>query len=526
MVSAAMVGLMSTAPSQLLSRPSQTSVLGCLFWLHFTAPAVHAVVPAAQTPCLPVLHAAPPPGLPLSTCRCSRCRGRRRSRRSGCGSGCRRSRRRCTPSCPPRRRRLARVAADAAAGVAVVDRAVAVVVEAVAGLGDRLHVLVAGDRARRCTPWCPRRRRPACPCCRRGRRRGCRCRPRRCSRCRGRRRSRRSAARSGCRRRAPPVHAVVPAAHTPCLPVLQRAPPPGLPLSTTPLQSLSRPSQVSVRRLRVLVAGERAAGARRRARAQTPACRAAGAPPPGLPLSIDAVAVVVEAVAGLGAAAARSGCRRSRRAVHAVVPARADARVPVEQLDAAAAGCRRRPRRCSRCRAPSHVSAVGLHVLRCRRSRPPVHAVVPAAQTPSLPVCRPRRRRGCRRRPCRRSRCRGRRRSRRSAARSGCRRSRRGARRRARAAHAQLARAAAQRRRRGCRCRRLPLQSLSRPSHVSAAGLAVLAADDRRRPVHAVVPRRAHALLAAVGSCAAARVAVVDRPSQSLSMPSQVSAAG
>ena len=45
---------------------------------------------------------------------------------------------------------------------------------------------------------------------------------------------------------APPaVHAVVPAEQMPCLPVLQPRPPPGLPLSIEPLQSLSLPSQTS-----------------------------------------------------------------------------------------------------------------------------------------------------------------------------------------------------------------------------------------------------------------------------------------
>src|SRR4029077_13932786 len=44
---------------------------------------------------------------------------------------------------------------------------------------------------------------------------------------------------------APPVHAVVPAAHTPSFPVLHGIAPPGLPSSTAPLQSLSLPSQIS-----------------------------------------------------------------------------------------------------------------------------------------------------------------------------------------------------------------------------------------------------------------------------------------
>src|SRR5205807_21106 len=57
----------STVPSQLLSRPSQASALGCVFWLQAIAPAVHAVRPVEHTPSLPVLQATLPPGLPLST---------------------------------------------------------------------------------------------------------------------------------------------------------------------------------------------------------------------------------------------------------------------------------------------------------------------------------------------------------------------------------------------------------------------------------------------------------------------------
>ena len=41
------------------------------------------------------------------------------------------------------------------------------------------------------------------------------------------------------------MHWVAPAAHTPGFPVLQATPPPGLPSSATPLQSSSRPLQVS-----------------------------------------------------------------------------------------------------------------------------------------------------------------------------------------------------------------------------------------------------------------------------------------
>ncbi len=58
---------LSTTPSQSLSRPSQISADGCTFWLQTIPPLLQAVVPAAQTPSLPVLQAWPPPGLPLST---------------------------------------------------------------------------------------------------------------------------------------------------------------------------------------------------------------------------------------------------------------------------------------------------------------------------------------------------------------------------------------------------------------------------------------------------------------------------
>jgi hypothetical protein len=44
----------------------QTSALGWTVWTHSTAPFRHTVMPLAQTPGKPVLHAAPPPGLPLS----------------------------------------------------------------------------------------------------------------------------------------------------------------------------------------------------------------------------------------------------------------------------------------------------------------------------------------------------------------------------------------------------------------------------------------------------------------------------
>src|SRR6516165_9196945 len=57
----------STTPSQLLSRPSQTSGVGFVLRLQTSAPPVQDVVPAAQTPCWPVLQVGPAPGLPLST---------------------------------------------------------------------------------------------------------------------------------------------------------------------------------------------------------------------------------------------------------------------------------------------------------------------------------------------------------------------------------------------------------------------------------------------------------------------------
>src|SRR5436853_272287 len=61
-------GLPSSAlPLQLSSRPLHASVVGCWFWLQTIPPLWQSVVPAPHTPSLPVLHAWPPPGLPLST---------------------------------------------------------------------------------------------------------------------------------------------------------------------------------------------------------------------------------------------------------------------------------------------------------------------------------------------------------------------------------------------------------------------------------------------------------------------------
>src|SRR5262245_19385041 len=125
---------LSTTPSQSLSRVSQTSVVGWRFWLHMMTPLLQALVPGAQTPSLPLLQGLPPPGLPLST----------------------------TPS-----QLLSRAS----------------------------QVSVVGLRS-----WWPS---------------------------------------------VPPLlQALVPAAQTPSMPVLQGLPPPGLPLSTVPSQSLSRPSQL------------------------------------------------------------------------------------------------------------------------------------------------------------------------------------------------------------------------------------------------------------------------------------------
>src|SRR5262245_51906555 len=62
---------LSTTPLQSSSTPLQISVAGCTFWLQTIAPLVQAVVPAAQTPFAPVSHAppiapasAPPPSAP------------------------------------------------------------------------------------------------------------------------------------------------------------------------------------------------------------------------------------------------------------------------------------------------------------------------------------------------------------------------------------------------------------------------------------------------------------------------------
>ena len=153
----------------------------------------------------------------------------------------------CTPSCPPRTTpELARAAGRAAAGVAVVDHAVAVVVE------RRRRLSAAGSRLR----------------CRR---------PHRLEQAVDAGRA--DARPAGAARRAAARVAVV----------------------DPPSQSLSRPSQISALRLHVLVAGERAAGhAVVPGRADARLAGAAGRAAARVAVVDRAVAVVVEAVADLG----------------------------------------------------------------------------------------------------------------------------------------------------------------------------------------------------------------------------------
>ena len=58
---------LSTIPSQLSSRPLQTSVLGLTFRMHCRVPLTQCRIPVAQTPNCPVEQATPPPGSPSST---------------------------------------------------------------------------------------------------------------------------------------------------------------------------------------------------------------------------------------------------------------------------------------------------------------------------------------------------------------------------------------------------------------------------------------------------------------------------
>src|SRR5262245_15197930 len=57
----------STLPLQSSSRPLHISAVGCCVWRQCGAPDRQVVLPAAQTPGRPVLHAAPAPGFPSST---------------------------------------------------------------------------------------------------------------------------------------------------------------------------------------------------------------------------------------------------------------------------------------------------------------------------------------------------------------------------------------------------------------------------------------------------------------------------
>jgi len=58
---------LSNSLSQSLSLPSQISVEEGTFWLQRIAPPEQSVMPAEQTPGLPVVQAMLPPGLPSST---------------------------------------------------------------------------------------------------------------------------------------------------------------------------------------------------------------------------------------------------------------------------------------------------------------------------------------------------------------------------------------------------------------------------------------------------------------------------
>ena len=302
-------------------------------------PAWQCRVPAAHTPGFPVLHGAPPPGMPLSTRRRSRCRGRRRSpgpprwRR-------RRASRRALP-CVRLRTRRARPVVQLPPPVALVDAAVAVVVDAVAGLGR------AACRARR------RARRP-------GTGRGARGADARLAGAAAdaaagvavvdlavavvveRRRTPRS---WGCprlalqvvpdRRRDRPSSPVRRQSPTPAVQVVPR---PGNCSSACPSQSSSSPLQVSAVGMTLRHTDERrrpGTPCARRADAElSGAARAAAA---GVAVVDRAVAVVVEAVAGLGRWATRRGSARRARCHSPMHTARPSARS-------------RRRRRCRRLR--------------------------------------------------------------------------------------------------------------------------------------------------------------------------------
>jgi hypothetical protein len=181
---------LSTTPLQSLSSPSHASAVGLALRLQTTAPAVHAVVPAAQTPSCPVEHATPPPGLPLST----------------------------TPS------------QSSSTPLHVSATAAWFAVQA---MDPPVHAVVPAEHA---PCWPVEHARPP---------------PGLLSSTVPLQSSSRPSHVSAdgaavCTQTiAPAVHAVVPAAHAPRLPVLHAAPLPGLPLSITPSQSLSSPSHVS-----------------------------------------------------------------------------------------------------------------------------------------------------------------------------------------------------------------------------------------------------------------------------------------
>ena len=183
---------------------------------------------------------------------------------------------------------------------------------------------------------------------------------------------------------APPVQAVMPASHTPGLPVLHAWPAPGSPLSTTPSQSSSCPLQVSS--LEAVACTHASAPL---AHAVVPGEQTPGfpvrqvTPAPGLPLST--VPSQSSSLPLHVSALARTVCEQETAPpLHTVTPGAHTPTLPVWHA------CP--PPGLPLSTVPSQSSSLPLHVspLACvvcaQPSDPPLHVVVPAAQTPDLPV--------------------------------------------------------------------------------------------------------------------------------------------
>src|SRR6266550_2023857 len=180
----------SATPSQSSSSPLQSSAEGKTVCWQTTCPPTHAFSPASHTPAIPVLHAAPPPGFPLSATPSQSSSSPLQSSAEG-KTVC------WQTTCPPTH---AFTPASHTPAIPVLHAAPPPGFPLSATPSQSSSSPLQSSAEGKTVCW-----QTTCP----------------------------------------PTHAFTPASHTPAIPVLHAAPPPGFPLSATPSQSSSSPLQSS-----------------------------------------------------------------------------------------------------------------------------------------------------------------------------------------------------------------------------------------------------------------------------------------